>query len=336
MMKTIIKQRFKITTLLIGLVLSLFFLAHCGKDKTLSDYHQKKVDEAMVQLQSVAGVYRGTIKDSRDNSDIGDLEIELTPKAAPVNSDDNTTTAAQAFLQGKISLFNKSESNVVIQKANYFWGDTVSSTNFNGTIAIPLTDGSTASMTITGRIAGDQFNGELSPDNKFGIKGNFKLSKNAQFAKPHQKNEAAPNIVAEYKGTYKDPFCDFTLDNRTKDNIGSDKCLEIVEMNIQNVTNNLGENFLNNFFLERNVSVYLSFNRMDATHINGVSFQKAVIDLQNGTIIAQGTYSGAINTVINLNCNSITSPDKGKGWACTYISQFNGRKQPFNVYSSLY
>lgn len=327
-MKSTLKQKSHLVLILLGLVSGMFFLSHCGKDKTVADYHQKKVDEAMVQLQSVSGIYRGSLVNAKDNSDMGDLEVELSPKADPVTSEDNSTTAAQVYLQGKVSLFQKSQSNAIISKAHYFGEDSVSTTNFSGVITVTLANGTTATMSMTGRIDGDQLNGEMFANGRNGIVGKFKLRKNAPFTRTHQQDTSAPNTISIYKGMFTQPYC-----NLGRDNLGNNKCDTLVTLNIQNITSNLGENFLNNFFLERNVAITITFARVtDLQPVDGVSLQNATLDLQNGTIIAHGSYSGNVNAIIDLNCNSTLSDSGAKGWACTYKSEYNGKTHVFSVF----
>lgn len=307
----------------------MFLLFSCGKDKTISDYHQKKVDEAIAQMQSVSGVYRGQLKNDETKELMGELEIELSPKTSTVNTQDNSTIEAQVFLQAKVILHSKNDTQVVIEKASYFAGESLSQTNFSGKITINLSDKSTATMSITGRITGNQFYGEITPDLLYGIKGIFELAKDAPLVNKSSEVSTQPEFeTEEYFGTYKDPLC--KTGNETSE---KDKCITEAYLQLQSINYSTSEEFYKFFTYERNIVASMTlYTSIGKKFITGYSFDnKTVFDLKKGTLTGKGTFTvKKASSNISLDCKR-----NENFLACVFITQSNGIARNIDFYPKI-
>jgi len=317
----------------IGLLAVIAVIAGCGKDKTADEYHEQKVQRQVALFQSVSGTYRGALQNAKDGSSMGTIEIDLWPQNTIVSSSDNTTLSSQASLQGRVAIFNGIESNAVIQSAYYFSPDYDTNGVFNGTISVPVSgvSGTTnVQLVVSGSIHGSRFEGTINPTNKVGITGHFTADKNAPL--PVDRN--APSKVGgldsgdilQYSGTFDTPL------SQASKTSGADVDPVTAKITIRKAGVTVEENFLNNFMLQKTVSIQVTFSQGPVS-IDGISFNSAEMDLQSGRIIAQSSYSGDVNALVSLDCVAVTIPGviKNQGWNCTYLSNFNGVSHTFTV-----
>lgn len=300
--------------LVAGVVFSTAFLTSCAKDQTSLDYHQKMVNRQISLFQSISGSYRGQIINKKDQSVMGVVQIDLSPQISTINSSDNTSTSAQAFLSGTVTIFSGTQSSATIKTASFFSPDGSANGTLVGNISIPLSNGTQASLSLNGTIEGSQLKGSIMLNDRLGIVGQFDTLKNQDLDVLLEQTRAPVQnqTISSYGGVN-------TSTSSSNTNSG-------VKMTVRNIGNTSAENFVNHFSLQRIVSIQLTL----AEGIDGVSFNTAELDLQNGQIHAQTYYQGSINTQVSLECSQTQIQSK-QAWSCTYMSSFNGVTHRFTV-----
>jgi len=309
------RDQYKI--ILLGGLISCFTMFGCAKDKTADEARQQKVDRQLALYKSISAVYRGTLVNQNDGTSMGAIEIDFSPQNMTINSSDNTSTAAQVILQGKVTITNDSQSAAVIQTASYFSSDYSTNGSFSGNISIPIaangsTPASTALMVISGTINGGNFNGQISLQNQVGIVASFNTVKDAA---------ASPVVVTSATGSSNSTqiFSGFLQD------LPGTSAL----MTIRKIVNSSSENFLNNFSLQKSVGLQLSF-QVAGGSIDGVPFNSAQLDEQSGVIHAQSNYTGDVNAATTLDC--LRKQLNGQlAWHCVFTSNYNGLSHSFDA-----
>ena len=310
-------MREKGKNIFLGGFITIFLLFGCAKDKTADEARQQKVDRQLSVYKSVSAIYRGTLINQNDGTSMGAIEIDIAPQNITIKSSDNTSTAAQVILQGKVTITNDSQSAAVIQTASYFSSDYSTNGSFSGNISIPIaasgsTPASTALMVISGSINGNSFNGQISLQNQVGIVARFNTVKNAPIT---------PVVMTSATGS---PTSTQVFSGPLQDLPGTSAL-----MTIRKIVNSSSENFLNNFSLQKSVGLQLSF-QVAGGSIDGVSFNSAQLDEQGGVIHAQSNYTGDVNAATTLDClrkqlNGLTA------WHCIFSSNYNGLSHAFDA-----
>jgi len=306
---------------LVYLAASLLLVSGCGKDKTLDQYHQEKVTADLSRLQAISGQYRGTIVNQRDNSSMGNLEIDLTASLVPTNSTNGTTNSSLAVLQGGLTLINAFQSTAALQSAQYYSDDNSDHGTFSGTIVIPTAKSGNATLSISGTIAGNTITGIITPSDRSGPSGTFTATKGAPF--PHngqpQTNPGSTDGTLVYVGSYKDTICDGR--NHDSNLCRGNNGIVNVRMGVNLTAPTVAETFLNNFVDQKTVGVQLSFGDQAIA-----SLPNAELDQKVGTLRFKDFIQGSISSLVTLMCQTTNATNH-----CTFTSGSFGATYTFDL-----
>ena len=291
----------------------------CAKDQNAIEYHQAQVNKQIALFQSISGPYRGLLMNQADGSSMGAIEVVLTPQISVINSGDNTSTAPQAGLIGKVTIYNNGQSEAVIKNASFVSPDNTSNGNLVGTITVTLTNLTTVNLSINGNVLGNTLTGMITTTDKVGITGQFSAVRNASLATVLQ------NLPPQTTGVQAGDVVKYVSSPQTASTTDSADALQ-AQMSIRNIGNTAAENFANTFSLQRIVSIQVLL----APGIDGAAFNSAEMDLQNGVIHAQATNQGTVGAQVSLDCNKVVR-NNTPAWSCTYTSNFSGGSQNFTV-----
>lgn len=306
------------------LLLIPLLLVGCGKDQSLEDYRQKKVSEEISHLEEIVGTYRGQLKDSKDGSDMGVVTFELSYTTIPVNSSDSSATASQAYVTGKVSLINESQSDAGIQQANYNWRTPSPSGNFSGKMNLGnLADGTIAQLNINGTLTSTDFSGLIEPN---GVSGRTATFKATRLSKPDDKSDFKPVDPGSARKTT-NYFSNYYQADRDCKKVTT-HCLLQVTMEITESDLVSAIRFYNNFVLEKSISVTLKFWMVDANiSYDTTSFEppegSAKLDQRSNDAIhaKTTTMTGTSKPVFYLDCykiEKVIDDQKTSGWSCKF------------------
>src|SRR5437763_555607 len=86
----------KIPMQLLAILSLSALISGCLGDKTVDEWRQDKVRQALSKTQAISGVYRGEISSNQDQKSLGTIALELHPNTKLQNSSDNLGTEEHA------------------------------------------------------------------------------------------------------------------------------------------------------------------------------------------------------------------------------------------------
>ncbi len=142
-------------------LLSLLAIAACGRNS--DDFRRERVLEERAKVEAVAGRYAGLVRDPRDNSPLGRLDVEIQADSKVRTSSDGTRSEEVPVLRLQGTFTSNRSVVIVFEDASYDFETGV----MKALLPVQTRAGTKSNLSITGSFAADR----KSWDGRFGIDG---------------------------------------------------------------------------------------------------------------------------------------------------------------------
>ena len=263
----------------------------------MDDYNREQLQQNISRINAVSGSYSGNAISKLDGTTLGAVNLQFQAKTDVQSSTSTSTSNKQAVnVSGVLTFRGMTAAEVTFDNGNYddVTGDLV--------VNIPVAQdgGSTANISLTGHISGDQWIGTLQVKGQLDYGADLNLSKNAPVSNTSK---------LEVGGTRLDQIKQTNLNYSGTYQIGSD----IVPVKMSFINRDiLPEQYLYKMFSAiRQVNVVFDFTDFE------LNFTNAILDDKLGTLIGHDPVDQKGSPVrATLNCQKFDTGKNVFGYDC--------------------
>lgn len=290
---------------------SLTVIVGCSQDKNMDDYRRDQLQESLARISSIQGSYSGVAISRLDGTNLGAIDLKFQARTDIAANSGNVTSQQNAIVSGSLSFRSLTNTEVVFDNGYY---DDVTG-DFQVTIAIAQSNGSTAKLSLMGQVSGNTWNGSIEVKGQPEFGAQLNLYKNAP-----PRNTSALEITGKrmqqmkrtdliYEGEY------------TVGGANAPFRLSFVNRDILPE-----QNFYKLFSPVRNVNVNCDFTDFE------LNFSNAILDDKMGTLVGHDpTDQRGTPARANLSCVKFDKGNDDFGWDCEIMTKITTVKVHLNA-----